>query len=236
MPKKSMASVFKNSFLSLAGQKERFTNVVNYLATATGTQKLLGTAKTDPSYKQSTVEKVITSPAFVYGAPLVIAGGVVAAPVIAGHAAIAGTGAAIAGGTGIVLGSTALKVGAGAVGGALVASMLGDKGSSSSPVQTVTPSQDPQQITTTNSYTNFLSANKQYTITTSTIYGDYGSIGGVSPSMSTNPYLNTEQRAYPSLDQQQQVNPEQTSTASSGGMNWLMIALIVGGAYFLLNK
>lgn len=225
-----MASIFKNKFFSLAGQKERVTNVVKTVVSAVtlkGVKSNTGNA---------VVDKVLSSAASNPYVTAGIATAVVKAPAIISAVKSSGTTSAITSkvvSTGASFGaSSAFKAGAvGAVVGYVAGSL--DKGSATSKAdQTITPQFTPTQDTTVtpNQYTD----NTQITYTTTkNVNSGSGSINSVSsqdPSLTSTPTQETN--TIPTFTPKQDINADQTSSAS-GETNWGTILAIGIGLYFL---
>jgi len=143
-----MANAFSNKFLSIAGQKERLSNVGKVLGIATGVYNPTKT-KIQANTKSKVVNYALET---VANHPYAAAGVVASASTIYKNAPAISSimtksaGSSIATGTKIGLSSGAL-IGAGLIG----ASVLGGTKSTSNPIQDINPKQDPYQDFQTNS-------------------------------------------------------------------------------------
>jgi hypothetical protein len=227
-----MASIFQNKFFSVAGQKERVTNVVKTIASAVtlkGVQSNTGNA---------VVDKVLSAGASNPYVTAGIATVIVKAPAIISAVKSSGTASAVTSkvaSTGASIGaSSAIKAGAVGVVAGYVAGSLGKDSATSKADQNIAPQFTPTQDTTVtpNQYTD----NTQITYTTTkNVNSGSGSINSVSsqdPSLTSTPTQETN--TIPTFTPTQDINADQTSSAS-GSTNWGTI-LAVGIGLYLLSK
>lgn len=216
-----MSSIFKQPFLSIAGQKERIVNVGKTINAAFNP---LSKDKVVANTSNKTVNKALQTVAnHPYATAGVIAAGVTAvkyAPSI-----MTGTGKA-------ALPTIAAKTGSNmipliAAGGAgLVAGSLFGSGKATTGDQYTNPTQTPTQTTNTSQ---------------DTIYGDnysyqYLTAGrDITGSPSVDFAQSPTQNVLPTQSAYQDTTPSQSATTESG-TNWILIAAIAAGAYIFLKK
>lgn len=228
-----MATPFSKPFFSVAGQKERLSNVVNVLKIATTGKDTSGQKTSIVSNTgNKVVDKVLSTAAnHPYATAAVATAGIMAAKALPAAIATKGGAAAVAGSTG----SSAIKnLAIGAVGGAVLGGIF-DKGSSANPNQNIIPNQTNTQTSSADQTTTYgdtsidNSIRNKYFISGS----PNTSIGGTYQS---NPYAQSpSQDLIPSFSPSQDIAAEQTATASSG-TNWLLVAAVIAGAYYLTNE
>lgn len=227
---------FTKPFFSIAGQKERISNVGKVLGIATGVynpQKLTITASTPSKTLNYGLEAVANHPYIAAGA---VAGGITAAKYIPTIAA--GTKAAV--GTTIAKSSfsTGTKLAVAAGTGLLAGSLFGSKGSSSNPSQVIQPNQQPTQNTNPKQDTLFTPTINPNQNDTSSQSGT-GNLWYQTKNQNTYSevynYQNPNQNTTPTFPVSQDTNADQTSTASSG-IDWVTIGLIGAGIYFLAKE
>lgn len=222
---------FQNPFFSVAGQKERIANVGQVLGIATGLynpnkKSIVATTPIKPL--NTALQTVANHPYITAG---VVAGGITAAKNIPSIVAAKTAGTATAAGFGTSL-STGTKLALAGAAGIAAGSFFG--GNNSKPNQTVTPSQNPIQTVTPKQDVTPVQKTSQDTYTINTTYGKDSPItSNVMPKQSTPFDVYAGQETSPSFPVSQEVSPEQTTTTSP---NWLTIALIGAGVYFLAKE
>ena len=228
---------FTNSFFSIAGQKERISNVGQVLGIATGVynpQKLTISASTPSKTLNKGLEIVANHP---YATAGVVATGITAAklaPSILAGTSKAATTTAIAKSSF----STGTKLAVAAGTGLLAGSLFGSKGSSSTPSQNVQPNQQPIQNTNPKQDTLFtptISPNQNDTSSQSGTGNMWYQTKNQNTYSEVYNYQNPSQDTIPSFPVSQDTNADQTSTASSG-IDWVTIGLIGAGIYFLAKE
>lgn len=225
---------FTNRFFSIAGQRERISNVGQTLKAAVtlrGVQANTGNRTTDTILSAAASNPYLT--AFIPAAAKVAAGGaaVGSAKVAAGGAAAAKTSAAAkAASLGAAKTGGLLRTGA-LIGGGLLAGSLLNKGGSQTqePTQDLNPFQEVGQ-------TQEIETNPYQT-------GDLGDTGawirGDGNIIDQRKFLRQEQPTllYPFQTAQpiQQTSAQQETGQSATNTDWLMVALVGAGAYLLLK-
>lgn len=223
---------FTTSFLSIAGQKERIANVGKVLGIATGVYNPTKTtivASTPSKTANKVLEVVANHPyatAAVVGSavnaakyiPSIVASAASKSPSVIGSSFSAGTKLAVAGAVGLAAGSLF-------------------SGSSSSGKQDVNTNQTPKIDVDPNQKTNnFPNTNPNQNDTNS--QSGTGNIWYQTKTQNTYSenynYQNPNQETSPYIPVSQEVSPEQTTTSGSS-TNWVTIALIGAGLYFLVK-
>lgn len=233
--KKQMA-IFKNKFLSKAGQKERLTNVVKTINAAFNPLSKDKVIANTPSKTANKVLETVANHPYVTAG--IVAGGITAAKNIPQMAvAVKGSAATTTGAYSI--GKTAIATG---LGGLALGSLLSGGGKATTGDQITKPQQfpsinpQPKQDTNQNPTINpnqtggnpfNLSGNDNYVLynyrqsqDTTSNYTAYALPNQVTPS---------------NLTASQETTPSQSATSESG-TNWLTIAAIAAGAYILLKE
>jgi hypothetical protein len=226
---------FKNSFFSVAGQKERISNVGKVLGIATGIYNPTKTtiqANTSSKTANKVIEAVSNHP---YASAGIVAAGVTAAKLAPSIVASASTKAPSVIGSSF---STGTKLAVAGAAGLAAGSLLSGKGGNSEPTQITNPFQAPKLDVYPVQKTDFNPSVMPTQNDTSSQSGT-GNIWNQTKTQDTYSenynYQNPIQETTPYFSASQDTNPELVSTGGSSGTDWLTIGLIGAGLYFLVK-
>ena len=238
---------YDTKFFSIQGQKDRLYAAANAIKTAVTGSTFDGTSAKDAikaTTSSSVTNKVIETAA---KHPFITAGVAATAVTAAGLGATAGAAGSSSAGAATAATSTAgAATGAGLktlaiVGGAgvLAGSLMSSGGKATTGAQTTTPSQNPsinpnpqQQVNQNPAVTPFQTANNPFGVSGSNNKIDYNYKQSQDTLTTYNAYADPSQTTPSYMTATQDTSPQQTATTSTG-TNWLLIAGIALGAYYL---
>lgn len=236
-----MATLSEKILSTVSGKGSGFSNVVDtfkVMAANVVSGKILTPVPVAAKYENSTLAKassIITAPSVTVALPAAVA----AAPLLSAKVAAVGTAATAATSKALVGGTVLKTLGVGAVGGAILSQMVGNKAQTSPQEvrQDATQSTDTKasQDSRLMSYQDSRSYSRQ--TTNNTISGSpnarIGSYQGFEGQSTLNPSLTASQSTPSSLAQGLTATPSQEI---SSGQDWLILGAVALGAYFLMTK